>query len=60
MAVMFPFVVTTFYWLILYPLGPSVDNEWVKALQFFVFININVVNSALVLFEIMILSSVRK
>ncbi len=59
-AVTFPFVVTTFYWLILYPLGPLVDNEWVKALQLFVLININVVNSALALFEIMILSSVRK
>lgn len=60
-VVTLPFVVSIASWSFLNPLGSSIGPpNWPRAVVLFLVINFNVVNSVISLFEVTVLSSVRK
>ena len=60
-AIAFPVVVTTTYWLFLFPLDFQPDPLfWPRFLQYLNITNFTIVNSAFALLEVMVLSSVQK
>ena len=61
-AVTFPFVVTTTFWLYLFPSSGFSDSMpfWAQFLQYFRIANEAFMNSVTALLEIFVLSSVRK
>jgi hypothetical protein len=61
-AVTSPFVVTTAYWLYLFPISDFVSKAplWPRFLQYFQIANSSIINSFIAFLEIMVLSSVRK
>ena len=60
-ATTFPLVVTTTYWLYLFPADFQPDPPtWPRLLQYFVTANFYIINSIIAVVEVMLLSSVQK
>lgn len=59
-ATTYPLVVTTTYWLYLFPMGFQADPPiWPRLLQYFLMANYYIVNSIIAIVEVMLLSSVQ-
>ena len=59
-AITYPLVVTTTYWLYLFPRSFQSDPPtWPRLLQYFVMANFYIINSIIAVVEVMLLSSVQ-
>lgn len=59
-AITYPLVVTTTYWLYLFPANFQSDPPtWPRLLQYFVMANFYIINSIIAVMEVLLLSSVQ-